>query len=499
MQSAKAMYLYLALIACVFVSPASAETADAACHGSERCTAPTQPALARDSVLLQAKLDKLADVSRKPADSSESVGTLSNDNDVHEEVTGTWRWWRGGKKEQEEKFEDWVLETSEDNEWIAGGDSGDVDFANLSKKEKLRFKKAARVDADVVMREGGEEALGERNAWRQSFKTEHKEAVRTLRRYPILMDWGQQPCRQHEGAGEISGLYTFGAPATALTSIKNPRSPDGKFPGLRMLNQRIRKIFGIQRQYSDPVSFISGLVGMKHPHMDTLAMPVGHDPILYNASRQTSAFPRSDMAFWIAGHFQTLYAEQLEPVYEKYDSMAFTMLYLSKAVSPPFNNFTRELNAAEAAKAGWNLVAQSTNDELWEGDMVFQDNSSLYQDPVTQACALSFVGTHHITHWMVNMKFFQSTFCGIPNVHKGFANQVRRVIRSKSWTADIKPALEACPSLYIVGHSLGGAQAQLVAACLQRAPAKGEDGWEDYQHLVWVPDASKVRTLPKLE
>jgi len=99
----------------------------------------------------------------------------------------------------------------------------------------------------------------------------------------------------------------------------------------------------------------------------------------------------------------------------------------------------------------------------------------------------------------VNLRFAPASFCGIPNVHRGFRNQVRRAIRSEMWKTEIQPKLAACSKLYVAGHSLGGGQAQLVAACLQRAPAKGEDGWQDYQHLRWVPNSTAAATaLPAM-
>jgi len=108
------------------------------------------------------------------------------------------------------------------------------------------------------------------------------------------------------------------------------------------------------------------------------------------------------------------------------------------------------------------------------------------------------VGTHDLTHWLVNLRFVPRSFCGIPNVHMGFRNQVRRVIRSKLWTQDMQPALASCAELYLTGHSLGAAQAQLVAACLQRAPAEGEPGWEDYKYLVWTPSQETAKVLPSI-
>jgi len=341
--------------------------------------------------------------------------------------------------------------------------------------------------------------LNEREAVRKIFATEHQVAVRKLRQHPDMMKYGPKQCKRYEGAGGITGLYTFGAPGTCICPFHNPLAEDGKFPGLRMLTQRVRTVlWGLTRTYSDPVPFVAGIVGMKHPHMDVLVLPMNMTPEWHDASYERSKFPRSDMAFWIDGHYQTTYTAEYLKHKDKFNPMVWEMMILSNAVSPFYNNFTAELNAREAEKVGWNLVAQSLNTRLHEDDIIFQDNVSLYQHPGTQACTLSFVGTHHITQWIVNLRFTKAKFCGIPNVHVGFRDQVRRAIRSPTWESNIRPALEACPELYVTGHSLGAGQAQMVAACLQRAPAEGEDGWDDYKHLVWVPDASKARTLPSL-
>jgi len=232
--------------------------------------------------------------------------------------------------------------------------------------------------------------------------------------------------------------------------------------------------------------------------MDLLLLPVGGHPVHRETSLEVVRLPRSDMSFWVNGHSQEVYEQQLEPHRHNVDPHAWTMLQLSQACSPSSTGNSRVGNAARAATVGWNLVAQSKNAVLGSTDIIFRDNTSLYQNPVTRACALSLVGTHKLSHWLVNLRFNPGMFCGIPNVHIGFRNQVRRVIRSRQWSDEVHPALESCSELYVTGHSLGAGQAQLVAACLQRAPAPWEPGWDDYKHLVWTPKAATARVLPSL-
>merc|ERR1719343_1233261 len=124
--------------------------------------------------------------------------------------------------------------------------------------------------------------------------------------------------------------------------------------------------------------------------MDLLALPIDlhpdEDPVpqLHDASMETSFRPHVDLAFWTGGHYQDVYLTQLKPHKHAFDIMAFEMLHLSKAVSPGINNRSREGNIREAAKVGWNLVAQSVNAKSSHLDLVFQDNTSLYQHPETQ-------------------------------------------------------------------------------------------------------------------
>jgi len=413
--------------------------------------------------------------------------------------------WRQEGVEKEEEEEDWMLEVSFDHEWLAGGGGGDTALAKLSAADKAHFTEAAHKKADAILEEGGVEALQERETWTQKFVTEHMTAVSKLRHNPVWTRKGQRPCRRHVGAGEISGLFTYGGPGTALCPLTNPQRQDGKFPGMRVLTQRFEQVDGIVRAYHDPFGFLAGLVGLKHPHMDLLLLPMNNTPEELPAapqevpaSRATSRYPRSDMAFWTKGHHQDMYAVGVAPHRDGLDPKIYEMLHLARAVDPSINKHSRERNALEAGKVGWNLVAQSTSTKLHPWDILALDNTSLFQNPTTKACALSFVPTHHTTQWLANFRFAPVSFCGIWNVHKGFRNQVRRAIRSPEWASRMRPALAACPELYVTGHSLGAGQAQLVAACLQRAPGVGEPGWRDYQHMIWTPHASKTKTMPAM-
>lgn len=503
--------LLLALLACPAAAAASQENG---CRGRGECSHKGHKDTAQDSVLLQSKYSMQSETSSGNAITGGRLSTEADrlhdngveadfDEELEQEELQQAMEEQGlepAEELDEELADDWMMEVTLDNQWIAGGGISDTEYNALSESEKGEFVVAMHDKDEDILKEGEDEALHEQEAWRQQFGTEHQTAVAFVRRRPELTRLSADSCQRYEGAGAISGLYTFGSPGTALSPLSNVRQEDSKFPGLRCVTQRVEHVMRIKRTFHDPVPFVAGLIGMKHPHMDMLVLPVNVNSTaeFKTASREVSSIPRSDFGFWIAGHFQDIYLSQLDPIKGAYGGKPWEMLLLTQAVSPYINGNSIEGNAQEAAKAGWNLVATSMNEKLSEGDIIYQDNTSLYQHPETQACALALVGTHHITQWLVNLRFRPSIFCGIRNVHIGFRNQVRRVIRSSGWSKDVLPTLSACSELHITGHSLGGAIAQLIAACFQRAPPEGEDGWEDYQHLIWTPDAKMVRTLPKL-
>merc|ERR1712113_829757 len=129
------------------------------------------------------------------------------------------------------------------------------------------------------------------------------------------------------------------------------------------------------------------------------------------------------------------------------------------------------------------------------GDVILNDYVTLFQNEASLDCAIAFVGTHDVSQWFANLDVVTGDFCGIPDVHAGFRDQVRRAIDAPKWHSHMRPAMNQCTELYVTGHSLGAAEAELFAACLQHAPSDGEDGWEDYRQIRWVPPA-KSQLIP---
>jgi muconolactone delta-isomerase len=395
--------------------------------------------------------------------------------------------------------DNWMMERGMDHEWLAGGGADDMEFQAMTPEHKKVFmKEAHRIADEVCKRDKESENL--RAIWKSKYDSEHQKAVTMMENQQDRMTaWKARKSQRMERAGEVAGLWTTGSPGAAMHALENPLRSDGLWPGLRVITQMREVADGVTRHFHDPVSFLAGLVGLQHPHMDLLILSGHKEPDKHGASSHTSLKPRSDMAFWVEGHYQDTYRNILTPHKSSVEDMMIAMQILGEAVTPYINLGLRKKVASHAATAGWNLVAQSKMTKLHWLDPTTLDNVSLFQEPDTKECALAFVPTYHISQILVDLRALPATFCGIPNVHKGFRNQVRRAISAPAWQEVMKPAMNACTKLHLAGHSLGAGQAQLFAACLQRAPAKGEPGWDDYSKMAYIPDENAPRLLPAID
>jgi len=83
-------------------------------------------------------------------------------------------------------------------------------------------------------------------------------------------------------------------------------------------------------------------------------------------------------------------------------------------------------------------------------------------------CVLSLAGTNSPFDMTDNFDGRTRTMCGFEGVHRGFASEVDDLLEHSSWTGILLPYLNGAScsgGVTVVGHSLGGAQASIFAAC----------------------------------
>ncbi|CAJ1447878.1 unnamed protein product, partial [Effrenium voratum] len=105
--------------------------------------------------------------------------------------------------------------------------------------------------------------------------------------------------------------------------------------------------------------------------------------------------------------------------------------------------------------------------------VIFHDHAALYQNPRSLECALAFEGSDRsdVSDWVYDADIYATDFCGQREVHNGFAEKLRAMLRSQDYDEAIRSKLPFCSELLVTGHSMGGAQAELFSACANNGRA----------------------------
>lgn len=85
-------------------------------------------------------------------------------------------------------------------------------------------------------------------------------------------------------------------------------------------------------------------------------------------------------------------------------------------------------------------------------------------------CAVAFAGNKDMPGWKDNQETV-NTECGLKDVHKGFFDEFLRLVTNDAWKDKLAPYLRdhCTDGIYSVGHSIGGALADIFAVCMTHA------------------------------
>lgn len=115
--------------------------------------------------------------------------------------------------------------------------------------------------------------------------------------------------------------------------------------------------------------------------------------------------------------------------------------------------------------AGWQQVLQLS----LKGSTIKKATNDLYTIyRHGNECVLACAGTNDVADWLSNADARTTTKCGFEKMHMGFALEVDDLTNHAVWQDQMVPYLKgtSCSAgVTIVGHSLGGAQAAILAAC----------------------------------
>jgi len=265
-------------------------------------------------------------------------------------------------------------------------------------------------------------------------------------------------------AGYVNKLYTWGSAAILRGGfLPDPRRGDRCWRGRRIVNTNTEQsLTGVW--YTDIVTNIANAVGYWH---------AGQPTVKLSESGIAREYPCGDDGDeWlevpsVKTHSQNVYKERSNFLSGEAETLTRYFVVASY--------MTAQEAAANIAPSGWRMVGSSEWDEK---------ETHLMQHPSSKECILSFQGSaqDRVLDWWDNLRFYDVKFCGLgDNVHGGFRDQLRAILRTNSFKNNILSKLPKCKDVTVVGHSLGGALASLYSYCVNVALSEGMDGWDDHQ------------------
>lgn len=305
---------------------------------------------------------------------------------------------------------------------------------------------------------------------------------RALVSYAYKSNFMENASSSSEGEGTgVGSLYTYGSPMVAEEpGLSNPARADGCFPGFRIVNQRE----GVTIDDIDLVAWLLRGTRYRHTKMATLKLFENR----LGQRKPSETFPCG----WEQGgglipslpeHFIWVYSRRGR------DTPNNEVPGLSVLTSVGYDisyNTRVEQVAEEVRSKGWGLVNSAVTGFGWL--IVGQQVSHLVQEPTTLRCLLTFEGSDSLVDFIQDVRVVRKPFCGLAqNVHSGFISVIKGMVGSSDFQTKIRPQLQYCNKVDVLGHSLGGASASLFAACSSNPLAPGSPGYDEYEMFSWTP------------
>mmetsp|Transcript_63946 Transcript_63946/g.113705 ORF Transcript_63946/g.113705 Transcript_63946/m.113705 type:complete len:633 (-) Transcript_63946:72-1970(-) len=284
--------------------------------------------------------------------------------------------------------------------------------------------------------------------------------------------------------GVVNRIYTFGAPATSTPAMPNKQAANGCFQGLRTYTENV--IAGGTHEVD------AASVFTQYPHAKVAALALHWDENSFFAEcadpdvQEAFDWPKGGASHWEM-HGEQHYRPRLGNVsVEGRDVLKEEpFATANKMMTLAYKSYDTVSNVKAAIKEhlpGWRLVDR----QVYENTDTYYDTDPimLAQEESTLNCALVFTGTDNFWELFTSTSQSPSDWCGFDQVHLGYRDEVRTILKHDSWNA-IKAKLAKCNEVYCVGHSLGGAMCDVFSGCVNTQDVSNAD----FQSLMWHKEA----------
>lgn len=301
----------------------------------------------------------------------------------------------------------------------------------------------------------------------------------------------------------IDAIFTYGSPATASPALENLQDPNGCFSGLRTYREHT---YGVKDEW-DAEDAAAAFNPHSHAKQPLLILHKDRDSTFIDCPCSEDEVHQPDMSKplrvvdWIMhnsyhGYMKSFYSLSIngdsgastkgaEPFRSAafYNGFAFCSYQEIPFIKDIINKYI----------PGYVLVDKVDSHSQGQTDPIlvvqFQHPPVDKKDEIND-CNIVIAGTNSALELTSNTAYIGKPFCGFPNVHSGYADKLR-CIANDVWPR-VTSALSKCKRVKCLGHSMGGALCEMLAACVNSK----RHGDPDYELLSW--EKEEVEVLPEV-
>jgi len=297
----------------------------------------------------------------------------------------------------------------------------------------------------------------------------------------------------------VDFVYTFGAPATSKEAFSNKARTDGCFPGLRTYTEDASESGwktwwwgSTQKKKVTNVDF--AVPSKKLNHARTASLVLYANTKSYYTPCDATSHGHHDWPVWgrselnITLHNHNNYDIRLDKLSldgkKKKDEPFKSAISLSTFAFKGYKGSVK-INKAASTSSGWMLVPESHQMRKDKRTSGKKDPLFLLKNRKDNGCALVLTGTtsdnsRNPINDIAGLESHPQTYCGFKDVQAFYAKEMIALTSDTAW-ANMKDKLKGCKRVSCVGHSIGGALCEILAACAN----SGKKTNEHFQNLVW--------------
>lgn len=299
--------------------------------------------------------------------------------------------------------------------------------------------------------------------------------------------------------GKIDALYTFGSPSLGTHALENAQSPDKCFPGKRVYafdwtgNQDWAATLLLEKPWATMQDVVEITVDMKKQIEAIVPASWGSESakLIQYYGTETHKTCSSSVAK-LPSKNPLLMASPFHEFGTEMHNYGYWFNYSEPLLIEKFVIANGYNHPCRLTRYGINQISKLQIEDPDNKHTGGQDYDSvhLFQHKDTLKCYMTFRPSD-LEHPLDQVQqLFSRTYCDISGLGKYVVDELDDIVKNQKWKTRIQDKLPKCNGLELIGHSLGGAIASILATCLNK------NSWatEVYESLLWEQGTPELLT-----